>query len=344
MLLAGDIGGTKTILAVYSPEQGPRKPLAEVSFPSAEYDNLDEILSEFLDKQQMPVKWACFGVAGPVVKGKARLSNLPWIIEKAKLENDFGFSSVYLLNDLEAIAYSVPMLESEDVLTIKEGKAVLHGNIAVIAPGTGLGEAFLTWDENRYQAHASEGGHADYAPRNTFQIGMLEYLLNQFPHVSYERVCSGSGIPNIYTYIKAKGLADEPPWLTEQLSKSSDPTRIIMRAAGQDEKTCRICQMTIETFVSILAAEAGNTALQVIATGGIFLGGGIPPRIIPYLQKPAFIEDFLNKGRLSNILKEVFVRVILHPKPALLGAACHGLERISEIQESEPSGDRAFSR
>jgi glucokinase len=326
MLLAGDIGGTKTNLAVFSPEDGPRAPLAEVTFPSADYPSLEALVFEFLAQVDLKVEQASFGVAGPVAAGRAEITNLPWVMEETQLREALNLSSVRLLNDLAAIAHAVPFLGPADLHTLNVGQPTPGGAIAVIAPGTGLGEAFLTWDGTRYRPHASEGGHADFAPTNSFEVELLRYLQDRFQHVSYERVCSGRGLPNIYGYLKDSGYADEPVWLTKQLAAAGDPTPVIVNAALDSERPCELCVATLNAFVSILGAEAGNLALKVLASGGVYLGGGIPPRILPTLEQKPFREAFRHKGRMSDLLARVPVHVILNPKVALLGAACHGLE------------------
>jgi glucokinase len=324
MLLAGDIGGTKTNLAVFSPDEGLRAPLAEATFPSGCYPSLEALVSEFLAQIDIKVERASFGVAGPVVAGRATTTNLPWEMDQGQLQAALNIPTVRLLNDLAAIAHAVPFLEPSDLHTLNKGQAVPNGTLAVIAPGTGLGEAFLTWDGSRYVTLPSEGGHADFAPTDPLQIGLLAYLLDRFDHVSFEQVCSGRGLPNIYAYLKDGGYAGEPGWLAEQLATARDPNPVIVQAAlsGKSE----LCVATLDTFVSILAAEASNLALKVLATGGIYLGGGIPPRILPALEGPRFMRAFTNKGRFSDLLARVPVHVILNPKSALLGAACHGLE------------------
>jgi len=326
MLLAGDIGGTKTNLAVFSPEAGPRVPLAEATFPSGHYLSLEAVVREFLAQVDLPVEQASFGVAGPVVAGRATVTNLPWVMDEAQLQEALSLSPVRLLNDLEAIAHAVPFLQPDDLHTLNEGQPVVGGNIAVIAPGTGLGEAFLAWDGSRFQAHASEGGHTDFAPTTPAEVGLLRYLLDRFEHVSYERVCSGRGLPNIYAYLKDSGFAEEPPWLAKQLVAADDPTPVIANAALDKEKQCPLCIETLNTFVSILGAEAGNLGLKVMATGGVFLGGGIPYRILSALKQDRFMHAFQHKGRMSDLMTRMPVHVILNPKAALLGAACHGLE------------------
>jgi len=326
MLLAGDIGGTKTNLAVFSPEDGPRAPLAEATFPSADYPSLEALVREFLSQVSLSVERASFGVAGPVVASRATITNLPWVMEETQLQETLNLSSVRLLNDLNAIAHAVPFLEPADRHTLNAGQQAPDGAMAVVAPGTGLGEAFLTWDGTRYRPHASEGGHADFAPTHPLEVELLRYLQGRFERVSYERVCSGRGLPNIYAYLKDSGYADEPAWLTEQLAAADDPTPIIVNTALDSQKGCELCVATLNAFVSILGAEAGNLALKVLASGGVYLGGGIPPRILPALEQQRFMEAFRRKGRMSDLLARVPVHVILNPKVALLGAACHGLE------------------
>jgi len=326
MLLAGDIGGTKTHLAIFSPETGPRTPLAEDTFPSARFPSLEALASEFLAQVDLKPERASFGVAGPVLAGRATITNLPWVMHESHLEAALGLSSVHLLNDLIAIASAVPWLEPDDVYTLNEGQPTPGGAIAVIAPGTGLGEAFLTWDGSRYRPHPSEGGHTDFAPNNLLETDLLRYLLERFGHVSYERVCSGRGLPNIYAFLRDSGYAEEPEWLAEQLAEVDDPNPIIVKAALDETKQCELCIATLNTFVSILGTEAGNMALNLMATGGVYLAGGIPPRILPALDGEQFLSDFQAKGRMSDLMARIPVHVILNHKVALLGAACHGLE------------------
>jgi len=326
MLLAGDIGGTKTRLAIYSPETGPRTPLVEATFPSGRYPSLETLVSDFLAQVDLKPERASFGVAGPVVAGQATITNLPWVMSETHLETALGLSPVRLLNDLAAIAQAVPWLESDDLYTLNEGQADPGGAIAVIAPGTGLGEGFLTWDGSRYRAHASEGGHTDFAPTNPLEVDLLRYLLDRLEHVSYERVCSGQGLPNIYAFLRDSGYAEEPAWLAEQLADADDPNPVIVNAAQGSGQQCELCVATLETFVSILGTEAGNMALNVLATGGVYLGGGIPPRILSALQGGRFMEAFRDKGRMSHLMVRIPIHVILNPKVALLGAACQGLE------------------
>jgi glucokinase len=329
MLLAGDIGATKTHLAIISPEIGPRTPLAEATFSSARYRSLEAVVREFLGGANLRADRASFGVAGPVVAGRATVTNLPWVIDEALLSHELGIPSVHLLNDLEAIAFAVPRLGDDpaSLCTLNAGQPVPGGTIGVIAPGTGLGEAYLTYDGARYRAHASEGGHTDFAPATRDEIALLHYLFDHLDHVSYERICSGIGIPNIYDFLRDSGYALEPPWLAEDLAAATDRTPIIVNAALDPEKRSKLCQATLDLFVSILGSEAGNLALKMLATGGIYLGGGIPPRILPALRGERFLNAFQSKGRMSALLVAVPIHVILNPDVALLGAAYHGLER-----------------
>jgi glucokinase len=326
MLLAGDIGGTKTVLALYEDDSNPGSPAAEQTFPSARYDGLEQIVEQFLrSRRSKGVNRASFGVAGPVVRGRATLPNLPWVIDRERLKEKFSFQAAELINDLEAIGHAVPVLREEDLETVKKGAAAPQGNIAVIAPGTGLGETFLNWNGKRYSVHPSEAGHGDFAPVNDRQVGLLQYLLERFDHVSYERVCSGTGLPFIYAYLKDTAAAEEPVWLAEELRGAEDANAVIIGAALENKRECRICRQTVEMFVSILAAEAGNMVLRHIATGGVYLGGGIPPRILPFLRQEMFGKWFVRKGRLSELPERVPVRTILNPKVALVGAASFGL-------------------
>jgi glucokinase len=326
MLLAGDIGATKTTLAVFSEEKGPREPLVQETFPSREYPSLGAIAEAFLAQVDAEVDQASFGVAGPVIENRVDVTNLPWTVDADELRRKLDLSSVRLLNDLAAIANGVPVLEPDELHTLQEGTHDSTGAIAVIAPGTGLGEAFLTWDadDGRYRPHASEGGHTDFGPLTPRQIQLLRYLWAQHEHVSYELVCSGMGIPNLYGYFRSGGYAEEPAWLAERLANVEDATPVIVQAALADEPGCELCKLTLDTFVSILGAEAGNLALKVMATGGVYLGGGIPPRILPALEQPRFLEAFRSKGRHSDLMERMPVHVVLNPEIALLGVACYG--------------------
>jgi glucokinase len=325
MLLAGDIGGTKTSLAIFSPEQGPHAPLVTQTFASARYLSLEAVLRAFLSGTDLQPRRACLGVAGPVVGGRASVTNLPWEIDETRLAQALGLERVHLLNDLQSIANAVPLLGPADLHTLNAHDPAPGGAIAVIAPGTGLGEAFLTWNGARYEAHPSEGGHTDFAPSGETHMGLLRYLHEIHGHVSWERVCSGMGIPNIYAYLKASGYADEPVWFADELAAARDATPLIVTNALDPERRCALCSATLETFVSILGAEAGNLALKTLATGGVYLGGGIPPRVLSVLVDGRFMSSFANKGRFAKFMMRLPVHVVLNPDVALLGAARYGL-------------------
>jgi glucokinase len=326
MLLAGDIGGTKTTLAVFSTANGPRRPLSQATFASDEYSCLQDVVRAFLAQNDTPVRWACFGVAGPVVDRQAQVTNLPWKMHEAGLAEGLNLEAVHLINDLESIANAVPLLTAEDLHTLNRGAPAGGGAIAVIAPGTGLGEAFLTWQGGHYEAHPSEGGHADYAPTNELEVGLWHYLQQRFGHTSWERVCSGIGIPNIYAYLRQIDHGQEPDWFEQQLAEAEDITPLVVTRALSDPDNSPLCTATLDLFVAALGTETGNLALKVLATGGVYLGGGIPPRILPALDKGTFMRAFTDKGRFAALMERLPVHVILNPQAALLGAARYGLE------------------
>jgi len=318
--LAGDIGGTKTLLALYASAQDLHHPLAERSYPSSEYDSLEACVRAFLAETGASVEAAAFGVAGPVIRGAARITNLTWQMNEADLAVAAGARAVRLLNDLESIANAIPVLQPTDVVQLNDVQPDPQGAIGVVAPGTGLGEAFLVHEAGGYRARPSEGGHCDFAPNTELEIEMLRFLLPVFDgHVSYERVCSGLGIPNIYNFMKWSGYAELHD-VEEQLAAAKDPTPVIMTNAMSDAPSPR-CKATLDMFCSVLAAQAGNLALTVMATGGLYLGGGIPPRILPALQRGSFLQSFLNKGRLRSLMERVPLRVIVNARAGLIGAA-----------------------
>src|SRR5215468_4013368 len=273
MLVAADVGGTKTDVAIFSRESGPHVPIAKARVHTASYPSLQAIVKEFLAKEKKPVDGACFAVAGPVIEGTVKATNLPWIIEETTIarELNLSFPSVHLINDLEAIARAIPTLRPSDVQTLNSGEPVSKGAIGVIAPGTGLGESFLTWDGIRYVAHSSEGGHSDFAPTNKRQLRLLENMLESFEHVSCEQVCSGIGLPHIYTYLRDVEHISEEPEIAQQMNAASDPSFVIINHGIDPAGQSRLCAETIEMFVSILASEASNLALKVLAMGGLYL-------------------------------------------------------------------------
>lgn len=327
-VLVGDIGGTKTALAVADSEAGPRRLFNERHFPSAQYESIDAIIREYLSIVPQRIDSICLVVAGPVIAGQAKITNLPWVMDEKELQADFNVNRVKLLNDLEGMAYAVPILEEEDVFTLSAGSPVDGGAIAVIAPGTGLGEAYLSRVGGEYHAHASEGGHVSFSPVNAVQVALLEFLQQKknMQHISVERVCSGSlGIPNLYTFLKETGRYPEPVWLAQKLAESLDIAPVVFGLAQDSERPSELCTATLDLFCSILAVEAGNLALKILSTGGIYLGGGIPPRILEFLQKKEFLETLRCKGRFEELLAQMPVKVILNTKAPLLGAGAYGL-------------------
>jgi glucokinase len=327
MLIAGDIGGTKTDLAIYSKESGPHAPLAQAEVHSADYPSLQAIVAEFLSKTNLPVVAAAFDVAGPVIDGHVKTTNLPWVMDEGSLKSALKLRSVHLMNDLEAVARSVPVLRPSDLITLNQGDAVPKGAIAIIAPGTGLGESFLTWDGTRYLAHSSEGGHSDFAPTDQRQIRLLEYLLKRFDHVGVERVCSGIGIPNIYEYLRDEEKIPEKPEVAQSIASAKDHTKAIVDAALDPQNPDELCHATVEILVSILGAEAGNLALKALATGALYLAGGVATHLSSVLQQPEFMHAFTKKGRFKDVMERIPVHLIT-ARAALIGAASYGLESL----------------
>lgn len=330
MILAGDVGGTKTSVAVFS-KRNLRKPLAQKRFSSPKFEDIESIISEFLAENKYSVDHACFAVAGPVVQGKSSITNLPWVISETQIRRALGISSVLLVNDLVATASFVPFLNPKvDYLVLNEGKPVRHGTIAVIAPGTGLGEAFLVWDGKEYRAFASEGGHSDFAPRDALQIELLEYMQKNLDHVSYERVCSGPGLKEIHTFFhKIVDARERHLELSNTITRVDDPVPIIVNAALGGVR-CELCERSLDTFVAILGAEASNLALKVFATNGVYIAGGIPGRIRPVLEDGKFVAALTRKGRLSEVLGNIPVYLVLNPDICLLGAAKLGFEKFGK--------------
>lgn len=317
-VLAGDIGGTKSLLAVVEVDRSSSRVLYEERFDSSRYDGLGPIVREFCARADADPERACFGVPGPVVDEECRTPNLPWTINAHRLAQEIGIARTRLINDFEAIGYGLGQLDPGDLATLQEGRSAPHGPRALLGGGTGLGEALLLWEGDGYRVHSSEGGHADFAPRDVLQWGLLEFLHGQYKHVSYERVLSGPGLLNIYRYLVKRGLALEVSEVQAEMARG-DPAAVISRhaLAGTDAA----CAKALNIFISVYGAEAGNLALKVLATGGVYLAGGIAPRILDKLQSGTFILAFRQKGRLSAMLANIPVHVILNPRVGLLGAA-----------------------
>lgn len=319
MILAGDIGGTSTRLAVFEVRGERLVQIESEKFPSRAYSGLEEIVREFLQNHPAKVEHAAFGIAGPVYKGRVETTNLPWIIEASRLASELVTGNVSLLNDLEANTYGIFELTANDFAVLNQGSPVEGGNIAIISAGTGLGEAGATWDGSRFIVFASEGGHADFAPRNELEIDLLRYGQRQFgAHVSYERFLSGPGLYTLYQFLRDSGRYAEEDWLRDEM-QHSDPSAVVGRY-GLNGKS-ELCVRALELFVSIYGAEAGNLGLKMMATRGIFIGGGIAPKILSKLTNGAFMEAFTDKGRFNKGLSAIPVRVLLNDQAALLGAA-----------------------
>jgi glucokinase len=324
VILAGDIGGTNARLALLEVVNGRLAFIKEQTFASREESGLESALRKFVAGAHYPIAQACVGVAGPVRQGRCEATNLPWIIDAQTLARQLHLAQVGLINDLEAKAHGVAELEDKDFEVLNPGNPDPQGNCAVIAAGTGLGQVGMFKLGAELRPFASEGGHADFAPRNRLEMGLLEYLLKRHARVSAERVLSGQGLVNIYHYLKDTGPAEEPPWLAEQM-RLQDPAAMISQNALEGRSP--LCMQALDLFVALYGAEAGNLALKLMATGGVYLGGGIAPRIIAKLREPAFMNAFTAKGRMKPLLQAMPVRVILNPKTALLGAARYALRR-----------------
>jgi glucokinase len=326
MILAGDIGGTNARLALFTVEQGKLKSLLEHKYPSREYRGLESVVERFVADNRLRPEHACFGIAGPVRRGRAEMPNLKWVVDASSVAKAAGVKSATLINDLEANAYGIAALAEKDFETLSPGAPDAIGNTALIAAGTGLGEAGLYWDGRAHHPFACEGGHVDLGPIDDLQLEMLRHLRARFGHVSWERVLSGPGLFNIYQFLRDTGRGEEPEWLGKELGEG-DPSVQISRAAMEGKST--LCVRTLEVFVSLYGAEAGNLALKIMATGGVYLGGGIAPQILRQLKEPGFMKAFTAKGRLSKLLEAIPVKVILNDNTALLGAARCGALRAS---------------
>jgi len=323
MILSGEIGATRTRLAAFETEGNNLKRVAETAYKSQEHGGLPEIITAFVRTEGIPVHSACFGVAGPVKRGRSKISNLPWTIDAEELARQLKLNTVGLLNDLEAYAYGIDGLSSRDFVTLNEGSEDEEGNRAVISARTGLGMAGLYWDGFRHHPFACEGGHTDFAPRNTLEMELLTYLQKKYGRISCERVLSGPGIKNIYDFLRDTGKAEQPQWLKEQMAAATDPPALISQLALEGKAT--ICDQTLSIFVSIYGAETGNCALHFLSTAGIFIGGSIAAKIVPKMKDPAFLQSFLDKGRMQPLLQDMPVKIVLNDDAGIIGAARHTL-------------------
>jgi glucokinase len=320
VILAGDVGGTKTNLAFFRYEHGELKCLTEQKFASHDYGSLYEIIARFLASQPLRPDCACFGVAGPVDEGRSRAVNLAWEVDVDEIRFRFGILLAAVINDLEATACALGDLTADDFAVLNEGVRDPDGALAVISAGTGLGEAGLHWEFHRYRPFASEGGHTTFSPENDLEIELLAFLRPQFGHVSWERVLSGPGLVNIYRFLSHKGLGEIPPELADRIDAEGTEAAPLISEAAMAGIASR-CEQALELFVSFYGAEAGNLALTVMATGGVYVGGGIAPKILPRLTDGTFMSAFVDKGRMRPLLEKMPVRVILNEKAPLLGAA-----------------------
>jgi glucokinase len=333
MILAGDVGGTKVHLALYSFDGGRLKQVRDEKFPAGEFPTLDAVVEKFLADEltgrRREIVAACFGCPGPVRDGRLKLTNLPWTLDQHDLAKSLAIQHIFLINDLEANGYGIPELAPESIVTLHDGDSSAVGHRGLMAAGTGLGEAVLIWDGRTHRPIPSEGGHCDFAARNDREIALLQYLRHTLHgRVSWERVVSGIGIKNIYAYLRDVEKMEEPQWLRDRIAKE-DQNAVIGQCA--EDGSSPLCFDTMQIFASAYGAEAGNIALKVLAQGGIYLGGGIAPKMLKTLKSGGFIQAYLDKGRLSPVLEQIPVRVILDDTCALLGAAAYAEARAAEL-------------
>src|SRR6266436_7319367 len=334
MILSGEIGATRTRLAAFETEGNSLRRVVEKLYMSQEHGGLPAIITDFIRTEGIPVQSACFGVAGPVKRGRSKISNLPWTIDAGELAKQLKLKAVGLINDLEAYAYGIDALDSTDFVTLNDGSEDEEGNRAVISARTGLGTAGLYWDGFRHHPFACEGGHADFAPRNDLQMEMMAYLQKKYGRISCERILSGPGIKNIYDFLRDAHKAEEPEWLRAQMSAAPDPPALISQMALECKSA--ICDQTLSIFVSVFGAETGNCALNFMSTGGIFIGGSIAAKIIRKMNDPVFLESFLDKGRMATILKDMPVKIVANDDSGMIGAA-----RYTLVQKAFRTASRA---
>ena len=320
-VLAGDIGGTKTSLAIFEVNGTKLESLVEKTYPSGDYSSLDEIVKDFVKDQEQIPQWGSFGIAGPVRNGIAKTMNLPWVVDAQKMADEIGFKKVWLMNDLEANAWGIAALQEEDFFVLNEGKPDLEGNASIISAGTGLGQAGLYYNGEQLRPFACEGGHSDFSPQSDLEIALLQFLKKRYApdsHVSGERVVSGMGIGNIYDFLCEYHGAETPDWLAEEI-KTGDKAASISEAAADNR--CPICAETFKLFVHLYGAEAGNQALKIMATSGVYIGGGIAPRNLEQFKNSTFMDSFCAKGRMADIMRDIPVKIILNQRTALYGPA-----------------------
>jgi glucokinase len=325
MILAGDVGGTKTLLGLFDRRDGELRSVREAAFHSEDHPSFAAMVSEFLAGGDERPDRLAVGVAGPVVDGTSYVVNLRWPVDATRLRRELELERVEVLNDLEATAWGIPELTGEQTLSLTPGLEGRPGNAALIAAGTGLGMALMLWDGERFHPCASEGGHQEFGPRDDFEIGLLQFLRGRHARVSVERVVAGPGFSSIYQYLIESGRYDESAEMSRRLAGAEDPNEVVSEAGMQGEDPA--AERAVDLFVSLYGSAAGDLALVAKAVGGIWVGGGIAPKILPRLRTGTFIQSFRNKGRLSGLVEQIPVRVILEPRAALLGAAARA-ERI----------------
>ena len=327
VVLAGDVGGTKTSVGLFVTGKKRPEPLVVESFASREAPHLENIVEQFLKSHPASISRACFGIAGPVINGRCRATNLPWVVSEAQMKRRFHWRHVRLFNDLAAAAVAVPLLRRSEQVFLNKGIVQKKGNLALLSPGTGLGQAMLIYKDGVYVPLSSEGGHVGFSPTTEAEIELWRYLRKKYGHVSTERVLSGPGLVNVYSWLRDSGRFEEPLWL-KALMKEGDPAKAISENALRRRQA--LCVESLRSYVSMLGSAAGNLALTSMAVGGIYLGGGIPPKILPALKKGAFLKAFMAKGRFADFLAQIPVRVILNDKAALLGAAHTAFEALED--------------
>jgi len=334
MILTGEIGATRTRLAAFDKEGSRLQLVVEKTYLSQDHSSLSELITAFIKAEGIAVHQACFGVAGPVRRGRSKISNLPWEIDSRDLAKQLRLDAVGMINDLEAYAYGIDGLDSRDFVTLNEGSEDAEGNRAVISARTGLGVAGLYWDGFRHHPFGCEGGHSDFAPRNALEMELLAYLQKKYGRISYERLLSGPGIKNIYDFLRDTQKAAEPQWLKDQIGAAPDPPALISQLAAEEKAA--ICDQTMTIFVSIYGAETGNVALNFMSTGGIFIGGSVAAKNVSKMKDPIFMQSFLDKGRMESLLKDMPVTIVLNDDSGIIGAA-----RYTLIEKAFRSAKRA---